>query len=255
MVFEAGSFGTAADWSVVQTRLSRRFHTLAYDRAGLGYSDPGPQPRDSQAVADDLERLLAAAGEAPQFILVAHSMAPVHAYLFALRHPEWIAGMVLVDATPPEVLADPMMAGMAQAFAGLASFAPMTAALGLNHFAQPAGDDIGLPEHAHQEKVATFVSPRHSRWAALEAREWVRNGREAVAAGALSVDLPVAVVTAGGGHPAWKAMQAEPARRARHGLVENVDGATHATLLGPRFADHIVRAVDFVRDAGAPKAW
>ncbi len=249
VLFEAGSFGTAADWSVVQAKLGERMHSLAYDRAGLGYSDPGPEPRDSQAVVADLERLLVAAGERPPYVLVAHSMAPVHAYLFALRHRDWIGGMVLVDATPPDMLADPMMAGMAQTFAGLASLAPMTAALGLNHFAQPMGDDIGLPEPARSEKVATFVSARHSRWAALEARDWVKNSREARAAGPLSPDVPVAVVTAGSGPPAWKAMQAEPARRARHGSAQNVEGATHATLLGPRFAHHIVQAIDFVRAA------
>ncbi len=255
VVFEAGSFGTAADWSVVQAKLSDRLRVVAYDRAGLGYSDPGPEPRDSHAVAADLERLLAVAGEQPPYVLVAHSMAPVHAYLFALRHPDLVSGMVLVDATPPKVLADPIMGGMAQTFAGLASFAPMTAAMGLNHFAQPLmGDDIGLLEPARSEKVATFVSPRHSRWAAMEARDWVKNGRDACAAGALSTDIPVAVVTAGSGASSWKAMQAEPARRSRHGWVENVEGATHTTLLGPRYADHIVKAIDFVLNAAAPKA-
>jgi alpha-beta hydrolase superfamily lysophospholipase len=43
VVLECGAFGCAADWAVVQERLARRgLYSLAYDRAGLGYSDPGP---------------------------------------------------------------------------------------------------------------------------------------------------------------------------------------------------------------------
>ena len=56
IVLEHGAFGCAADWAVVQERLAAKgFRSLAYDRAGLGHSDPGPQPRDGRAV--DCDRL------------------------------------------------------------------------------------------------------------------------------------------------------------------------------------------------------
>ncbi|MEO6338687.1 MAG: hypothetical protein ABIO39_01505, partial [Caulobacteraceae bacterium] len=60
VVFEAGAFGTSADWSAVQEKVSTRMRTCAYDRAGLGLSDPGPDPRDSEAIVSDLHKALAA---------------------------------------------------------------------------------------------------------------------------------------------------------------------------------------------------
>ena len=44
-------------------------------------------------------------------------------------------------------------------------------------------------------------------------------------------------------------MQTAPARASRLPYIANVDAAGHATLLGEAFADEIVKAVLFVRDA------
>ena len=88
VVLEAGAFGFSADWAAVQARLADQgVRSLAYDRAGLGYSDPGPEPRDSLAIAVDLERLLASIGETGPLILCGHSMAGLHVRLFAARNP------------------------------------------------------------------------------------------------------------------------------------------------------------------------
>jgi pimeloyl-ACP methyl ester carboxylesterase len=255
IVFEAGAFGGAAEWAVIQDKIAARFHSIAYDRAGLGFSDPGPEPRDISTVVDDLEAMLAAAGEPGPFILVAHSMAPIYAYAFALRHPARVKGLVLVDATPPESMSDPMVAGMIRNFADSVSFASLTAAMGMNGFAQMMmGDDIGLPADARAEKAACFVSPRHNRWAAAEARDWLRNGTAVRAAGALDPELPVAVVCAGPGHPGWKRLQAAPAQRSVYGQVQDIESASHANILGPRYGDAVVRAIDHVNAAVTAKA-
>jgi pimeloyl-ACP methyl ester carboxylesterase len=255
VLFESGAFGTAADWAVVQGAIADRYRSCAYDRAGLGYSDPGPAPRDSKAIVRDLEALLHAAQIAPPYVLVAHSMAPVYAYLFALKHPEWVKGLVLVDATPPDSMSDPVIAGQVRSFAEVVSYAPMTAAWGFNMMAGPMiGDDIGLPEPARSEKARAFGSARHNHWAAAEAQLWTRNGAEARGAGALNPDMSVAVITAGVGNAAFKRAQALPAARCKSGLYENIDAATHATLLGPRFSDAIVRGIDHVMAAAATPA-
>ena len=58
VVLEAGSFGFSADWAAVQAKLAAEgLRSIAYDRAGLGQSDPGPAPRDSRAIVTDLEAL------------------------------------------------------------------------------------------------------------------------------------------------------------------------------------------------------
>ncbi len=247
IILEAGSFGTAADWAVVQGLIGAEMRCFAYDRAGLGYSDPGPKPRDSRAIAGDLQRLLWAAKEEGPFILVGHSMAGVHMYHFALTHPEQVAGLVLVDATPPGALTDPHVIGMVKAYRRAVSLAPLGAQLFLNSATCAVlADRIDVPEPAKSEKRRAFASPIHNYWAAREVHEWLRDGEQTRALGELDRELPVAVVTAHGGGERWKALQAEPARRSRSGYAVNVKEAGHASLLGPRYAEAVVKAIVFV---------
>jgi pimeloyl-ACP methyl ester carboxylesterase len=247
VLLEAGSFGTSADWAVVQGLLAGRYRTIAYDRAGLGFSEPGPKPRDSRAISGDLHKLLAAAGEDGPFVLVGHSMAGVHLYSFALRYPERTAGLVLVDATPPAALIDPHVIRMVKAYRAAVGLAPLGAQLFLNALASPLlGDHIDVPEPAKSEKRRAFSSPVHNYWAAREVHEWLKDGAQVRALGDLDREIPVAVVTAGGGGPRWKMLQMEPARRSRSGYAVNVRGANHASLLGPKHAEAVVKAIEFV---------
>jgi len=254
VLFEAGAFGFSADWGVVQDRVAAQgLHTLSYDRAGLGLSDPGPQPRDGLALTRDLEALLAAAGEDGPFILVGHSMAGSFLPLFAHRNPGRVAGLVLVDATPPEAVEDAAVRKVITAFTISTRIAGWGGQAGLY---QPLagtwlGDKIGLTPTASAEKRRAFASPRHNKWSAAEVREWMRTAQEARALGPLNPDWPVAVITAGpvAVQAGWKAIQAAPARRAHKGYIDDVEEAGHATLLGIRHAQAVVRGIDFVRDA------
>jgi pimeloyl-ACP methyl ester carboxylesterase len=45
----------------------------AYDRAGLGWSEPGPEPRDAKQVSGELHTLLTNAGIEGPYMLVGHS--------------------------------------------------------------------------------------------------------------------------------------------------------------------------------------
>lgn len=259
VLFEAGSFGTGADWAAVQAKIAPRLRSCAYDRAGLGYSDPGPTPRDSLHVASDLEQLLARAGERGPFVLVAHSMAPVHAYVFARRNPGLVAGLVLVDAVPPEAMRNQGVARWVAGFGRATAIAPLGVRLGarlgiLRLLQGLGGDAIGLPEPARSEKRHAFGSTRHTVWAAAEAQLWPRDGEQARALGDIDPALPVAAISAGPRQENWKRMQAMPALRAEHGYVEHVEAANHTSLLGPRYNDAIVRGIDFVREAAAKVA-
>lgn len=253
VVFESGAFGSAADWAAVQAQIGGRYRSCAYDRAGLGASEPGNALRDSETIAAELHALLAAAGERPPFVLVAHSMAPVHAYVFARRRPGETAGLVLVDALPPVALTHPTVRRWVAGFGNVAGVATLAARMGLLKLAQGlAGDAIGLTGEAHAEKLAAFAAVRHNRWAAAEARLWVRDGEQARALGDLDSSVPVAVITPDPqGQPKWRALQAEPALRSDHGYVEHALRADHAGLLGPDHAAAVVRGIDFVRGLAA----
>jgi len=253
-LLEAGSFGFSADWAVVQDRLAARgVRSLAYDRAGLGYSQPGPSPRDGLAIADDLEALLAAAAEAGPFILCAHSMGGLHVHLFAARNPRATAGLVLVDAATPGSMESRRVSAAVDHFGHATRLAAWGAQAGFfGPFADTfLGEAIGLEGPAALEKRWAFASGRHNRWAAEEVGEWPATARQARGAGELDPNWPVAVLLAGPpDERAWlKALLTAPALASRKGLVEHAPAADHANLLGVRHAGTVVGAIAWVRAA------
>lgn len=255
VILEAGAFGFAADWGVVQERLAAEgVRSCAYDRAGLGFSDPSPNPRDGINIAADLDKLLAAADIPGPYLLTGHSMAGLRLRQFTALHPDKVIGVVLVDAVTPEALNDPNMRGFVGQFAKASNWAGVGASLGL--FKPLAGthlgDKIGLTGEASREKRRFFASGRHNRTAAQEVGMWMQASEQARASPPFDPDLPVAVVTAGAGVEfpgSRKAMQAAPAHASRHGYIDHVEGAQHNTLLGEAYADHILKGIDFVMTA------
>jgi pimeloyl-ACP methyl ester carboxylesterase len=249
IVLEHGAFGCAADWAVVQERLAAKgYRSLAYDRAGLGHSEPGPVPRDGKAINRDLTMLLAVLGEKGPFVLVGHSMGGLMVRLFALTHPRLVQGVVMVDAMVPDLMGMASGRRAIGAFGGVLRLAAASAQFGLM---RPVSffthNLIGLTGEARAEKRAIHGSAPHAHWSAEEVANWPALSKQAGAA-ELPPDLPVAVVTAGGerNKPWLKALQAAPALASRHGYVEHVAGSTHASLLGRKFADPIVRGVEHV---------
>ena len=98
VVLDAGLSGASLDWSLVQTEMGRTTRVCAYDRAGMGWSDPGPQPRSPSQIARELHTLLTNAGIPGPYVLVGHSLGGKNVRMFALQHPEEVVGLVLVDA-------------------------------------------------------------------------------------------------------------------------------------------------------------
>ncbi len=98
VVLDAGLGGMSLDWNLVQTDMGQTTQVCAYDRAGMGWSDPGPQPRTPSQIARELHTLLTNAGIPGPYVLVGHSVGGKNVRMFALQHPDEVAGMVLVDA-------------------------------------------------------------------------------------------------------------------------------------------------------------
>ncbi|RIJ44037.1 alpha/beta fold hydrolase, partial [Clavibacter lycopersici] len=99
VVLEAGLGGSGLTWGPVHGILARTHRVVAYDRAGLGGSDPDPAPRDLDRLADDLEAVVAAFPHR-RLVLVGHSWGgPVVRVAAARRIARGLptAGVVLVD--------------------------------------------------------------------------------------------------------------------------------------------------------------
>jgi pimeloyl-ACP methyl ester carboxylesterase len=90
----AGEPGSLA-WAGVLPALPATIRVVAYDRAGLGLSDPVSELSLEQEL-DDLMAVVAAAGDWP-CVLVGHSWGGLLALLAALLHPDAVSGLVLVD--------------------------------------------------------------------------------------------------------------------------------------------------------------
>ena len=102
VVMEAGMTGWSTDWVLVQPEIAEVTRVCTYDRAGYGWSEAGPQPRDSQQVAAELHTLLAKAGIEDKIVLVGHSLGGLFVQYYARTYPQQIAGIVLVDSVHPE---------------------------------------------------------------------------------------------------------------------------------------------------------
>jgi pimeloyl-ACP methyl ester carboxylesterase len=87
------------EWVRVLRAASSWTTVCAYDRAGLGWSDPQHGTVSVDAMADDLHALLKAAGIAPPYVVAGHSMGGFVARRFQSRYPEDVAGMLLIDSS------------------------------------------------------------------------------------------------------------------------------------------------------------
>jgi pimeloyl-ACP methyl ester carboxylesterase len=85
-------------WLLVQTEIAKLVRVCWYDRAGYGWSDPGPYPRTSEGIARDLHALLHAAGVPPPYVLVGASFGGFNNRLYYKLYPGEVAGLVMVDA-------------------------------------------------------------------------------------------------------------------------------------------------------------
>ena len=93
-------------WTCVFREIQQSTRIIMHDRAGLGASDPAPGPRASADMVADLRAVLTAARARPPYVLVGHSVGGFNVRLFAGRHPEEVAGMVLVDSSHPDQVAE-----------------------------------------------------------------------------------------------------------------------------------------------------
>jgi pimeloyl-ACP methyl ester carboxylesterase len=98
VILEAGASSFSIDWNLVQPEIAKTNRVCSYDRAQMGWSDPGPLD-SADNIVQDLRTLLPAANEKGPYVLVGASMGGIYVRVFQMRYPEDVVGMVLVDPT------------------------------------------------------------------------------------------------------------------------------------------------------------
>jgi pimeloyl-ACP methyl ester carboxylesterase len=271
VILAAGRNDTAISWAPILAALAGRggLRVVAYDRAGLGASDPdlAPRPATVDRQLADLAAVIAHTGAGP-CVVVGHSWGGVLAELLAVRHPELVCGLVLIDPAHEDMTAS--LPGPVRRLHGSAYgwYPSVLLALGLlkpivRRQARRTAARFSDDPRVRAAVAAAYLA--HAR------RSQVRASRVELAGIAASVpllrqartdaslpDVPVVVLSATRGFPAglrrhWTGLQAGVAAaarpgRGRHLVVADAGHAIHHERSG-LVADVIVEVVEQARRA------
>jgi pimeloyl-ACP methyl ester carboxylesterase len=105
VLFESGIAASSVSWALVLPEIAKFTTTCAYDRAGFAFSDVSSSPRTFGRILEDLSGVLAHAGMRHPCVLVGHSFGSLIVRGYAARHPDNVAGIVMID--PPTEWTDP----------------------------------------------------------------------------------------------------------------------------------------------------
>lgn len=195
-VFENGLPPPGYGWVAIQHELAKTTTACWYDRAGSGWSDLGPYPRDSASQARELHALLRAAGVPAPYVLVAESSAALDARVYANFWPADVSGLVFVNAVHPDLL-DRIRPG-AQRRASIPAFANHSEDAVAQLFNQFGLYQLGLPNSPAPAPVPKGITS--SQWNTIwhltqsargrsaliqETAAWQRSASQARAAGSL----------------------------------------------------------------------
>jgi pimeloyl-ACP methyl ester carboxylesterase len=104
ILLESGAQLWSSGWRHIHSELAQDHRVCAYDRSGLGWSDPGTPPYDAETAVSELHALLEASGESLPFVYVGHSLGGMLAQVYHARFPGEIAAAVYIDSGDPEIL-------------------------------------------------------------------------------------------------------------------------------------------------------
>jgi pimeloyl-ACP methyl ester carboxylesterase len=238
VILESGLGASSLIWSMVQPGVAEHTRVCSYDRAGYGWSDPGPAPRTADHIVDELHLLLERSGEQSPFILAGHSFGGTLNRLFVFKYPADAAGIILVDARhenffevmPPEYLkSDETNLNRARWLRVLTPLGITRLAGTLEQLAAFESFLSPLPPHANAAAWAMQVyNPQHWNVSVAE-REMIEESYNQVRQARLPDTLPLIVITAENGVEAWRASD-DPASLAAEAMwMEMQEQLSHLT--------------------------
>jgi pimeloyl-ACP methyl ester carboxylesterase len=255
VILDSGLGDSYLSWRRVQPQIAKFVRVCSYDRAGIGYSDRSSRPRTSLVMAEELHALLGAAGIAPPYVLVGHSMGGFDVRVYASLYRSEVVGMVLVDASHPdqENRFPPELKNMEGTWLREAEFLAYTMPFGIPRLLGLCDEDAELRAaecnfHTAREGVAEMKSLSDS-------------ASETAATGALG-DLPLVVLSHDPDKPsselspdiarptndAWEKMQEELAHLSTRGTQAIVKNSSHYIQIDQ--PDAVIEAVHSVVQQG-----
>jgi len=104
VILESGGPGPGLEWAPFQPEVAKFTQACWYDRAGEGWSDYGPYPHTSVAIAKDLHELLKRAGVPGPYVFAGASFGGLNTRVYGGLYPKEVAGMILIDSAHEDEL-------------------------------------------------------------------------------------------------------------------------------------------------------
>lgn len=225
VILEPGLGGSGAGWGLVQPEVAKFTRVCSYDRAGMGYSDPGPSPRTARRIAHELGQLLDRSSIGGPLILVGASVGGLIVRVFASEQADRVVGLVLVDAShEDQEVRVPRIAPLIPLLSSTGVFR----LLGVSFVGTPES----LPPSVRRFARATAFRAVAYRTAANEMTH-LRESAAEVRATRRQLRIPVVVVTAGLGSDAvWQKLQRDQVGLSQQGCQVIAEQSGHAIALG-----------------------
>jgi pimeloyl-ACP methyl ester carboxylesterase len=232
VVLDAGWGYTSVEWSAwVQPEVAEHTCVCAYDRSGMGWSEPGPGSPNATQTADELHALLQEADEEGPYVLVGHSLAGLYSRVYAERYPEEIAGVVLVDSSHPDQFEGSELVVTINKVVGV--LGPLIARTGIPRVFDLYPSNPELPPLQREQSDSLYYTTPHQVAVFEEMGTIPETMEKARGAGTLG-QKPLVVVSSADHDAQTGALQEELTALSSNSTQRVVEGSTHLSLVVDR---------------------
>ncbi len=227
VILESGIPGTSLGWASVIDDIASFARVCAYDRAGWGWSEAGPEPRTVSNITGELRELLRNAQVGPSYVLVGHSFGGLIVQVYASQFPEEVAGMVLVDSSHPNLARRP---GSLDRMGRVSFRMKLLAPLGIARFIidVPSGNPQSRPSSVRAMEKEVLATTRSFRAMASELEGLRESLNQAAGDRPRLGRKPLVVLTEGRRRMEfWHAMQEQLTELSDSSEWQVVNGAGH----------------------------
>jgi pimeloyl-ACP methyl ester carboxylesterase len=235
----------SACWAWLAPELGNFARVLAYDRAGLGWSEYREGMRDAREIALELNGLLNALGITERLVLLGHSMGALFNRALLRERPGCATALIWLDPAHPDQMKRRSIRRRIRNLVFYIEAAQLLATKAVPAIEIPLSRRLDTLPPQDFKTLATFLrNPTHLRTAAREARAWEASAE--FARGADLRELPLLLISARkNALPHWDELQADLAclsPKTRHLTFNEM---SHISMLAQR--EHATKVASEIR--------
>ena len=242
VIMQAGASAESLWWYRVQNQLSEHTRVCAFDRPGMGWSEPVDGSRDALTIDAELHTLLQQVGVSAPYVVVGHSFGSILTRIYATQYPLEVTGIVLVDSqlvTPKHFASQNEVAQNRSYWDVVRMLSSAMTRMGLMRLIN-SGE---FQRYGYPADIAQEMTGLQSRNQVVDAY-YAENGpafpalQEASAAAENLGDLPVAVLWASQtyslneANPTLRPFAEELSTYSSNCVTRFIEGADHGSILG-----------------------